>query len=81
MPQTEQDKYAEEDKRETKRYIKIAVISFVTFVSCIMFFFVMLRFGEIARVFKSLIKCAEPIIFGLVLAYLLNPVMKFVEKP
>lgn len=81
MPQTEQDKYAEENKRETKRYIKIALISFVTFVSCILFFFVMLRYQEFAGIFKKLIKCAEPIIIGLVLAYLLNPVMKFVEKP
>lgn len=81
MSQTEQDKYAEENKRETKRYIKIALISFVTFVCCILFFFVLLRYHEIAGVIKKLIKCAEPIIIGLVLAYLLNPVMKFVEKP
>ena len=58
MPQTEQDKYAEENKRETKRYIKIALISFVTFVSCILFFFVMLRYQEFAVIFKKLIKCA-----------------------
>lgn len=81
MPETDQDKYAEENKRETKRFIKIAVIAFVTFVSCILFFFVLFRYKEIAGVVKTLIKCAEPIIFGLVLAYLLNPVMKFVEKP
>lgn len=81
MPQTEHDENVEEGKKETRRYIKIAVIAFITFVSCILFFFVMLRYKEIGGVIKTLIKCAEPIIFGLVLAYLLNPVMKFAEKP
>ncbi len=53
---------------------------FITFVCCILFFFSVLRYQGFANGWHKVISAAQPIIIGLVLAYLLNPVMKFLER-
>ena len=63
----------------TSNYVKIGVTVFVTFAVCILFFFMLFRIDEIMDVLKSFIKSGESIIIGLVLAYLLNPVEKYIE--
>jgi len=62
-------------------YFKIGVTAFLTVAACILFFFVLFRWERIAEILSTLIKSAEPIIIGLVLAYLLMPVKDAIEKP
>lgn len=64
---------------DLKRMLTIAGISFLTFCCCIMFFFVIYRYNGLADLWKEVISILQPIIIGLVLAYLLNPIMKFLE--
>lgn len=59
---------------------KIGLMVFITFICCIMFFFGMYRYQGVADGLRKLLKAAQPIIIGLVLAYLLHPVMNFFEK-
>ena len=68
-----------ENRNEWMHFLKIGITIFVTFACCILLFFVFFRFETFAGVFHKIIKSAQPIIIGLVLAYLLNPVMLFVE--
>jgi len=68
-------------KNEWSHYLRIGVTFFLTFAACIIFFFLVFRFEEISAVWKEIIKSAEPIIMGLVIAYLLNPVKKRLEIP
>lgn len=68
-----------EAKREFYKYARIGVTAFVTFVCCILFFFIILRYKGFADTWKKIMTTAQPIIIGLILAYLLNPVMKFLE--
>lgn len=72
-----------EQKKESKdltRYVRAGLTVFITFVCCILFFFMILRYEGFANGWNKLISAAEPIIIGLVLAYLLTPVMRFCEK-
>ena len=81
---TELDKTNEVSKKkknEWGHYLRIGVTFFLTFAACIIFFFLVFRFEEISAVWKEIIKSAEPIIMGLVIAYLLNPVKKRLEIP
>lgn len=67
-------------RRENIHLAKIGVMVFITFVCCILFFFSVLRYQGFANGWHKVISAAQPIIIGLVLAYLLNPVMKFFER-
>ena len=61
--------------------VQLGIMIFVTFVVCTLFFFAILRFDGFAEIWSKIFRAGQPIIFGLVLAYLLNPVMKFLEEP
>lgn len=65
--------------RSTGDYVKIGLTVFLTFACCILLFFCIYRFDAFKAVWKSFLKAAEPIIIGLVLAYLLNPVMQWAQ--
>ena len=67
-------------KEEWLHMIRIGTTVFVTFVLCILFFFILLRFQGFASGWKKVINAMQPIIIGLVLAYILNPVMLFLQK-
>lgn len=83
----DENKYNEQTsgKKDTgtwnlKNYVMMALVIFVTFCCCILFFFLIYRYNGFTDFWKKLIGILQPIIIGLVLAYLLNPVMKFIEK-
>lgn len=63
-----------------KHYITIALLVFLTFCCCILFFFLIYRYNGFASFWRQLVEILQPITIGLVLAYLLNPVMKFCER-
>ena len=75
-----QEKEKMDGRRESIHLAKIGVMVFITFVCCILFFFSVLRYQGFANGWHKVISAAQPIIIGLVLAYLLNPVMKFFER-
>jgi predicted PurR-regulated permease PerM len=70
----------QEKKNNIRNYARIGLTVFITFVCCILFFFIILRYQGFADGWNSVMHAAQPIIIGLVLAYLLNPVMRFCEK-
>lgn len=53
---------------------------FIVVIACILCYFAILRFDVIARGIKKVVDILKPIIYGIGLAYLLNPIMKYVEK-
>lgn len=67
-------------RQENVYLAKIGLMIFITFVCCILFFFILLRYQGFSDIWNEIMKSAQPIIIGLVLAYLLNPIMKFVEE-
>lgn len=69
---------------EKRRYsfkeqaIKSMTMFFVV-AACILFYFALLRLGQISSVFKQFLSVAKPIIYGLAIAYLLNPIVRWVD--
>ena len=53
--------------------------AFVVIISCMIFFFLLLRADDISAVIWMVINILRPIIYGLAIAYLLNPIVKTVE--
>ena len=54
--------------------------AFLVIAAAIVFFFAFLRFSYIFDLMKTVIGLIKPIIYGVVIAYLLNPIVEFTEK-
>lgn len=67
------------NKEQYRSYFKIGFTVFVTFVCCILFFFFIFRYQGVAETWSKFLTAGQSIIIGLVLAYLMNPTMKFFE--
>ncbi len=63
-----------------REHFKRGMTAFLIVAACIVCYFAFLRFDYIADGFNKITSLLRPIIYGIVIAYLLNPVMKFVEK-
>lgn len=79
-PENKQQVKFQKSDRDLKKYIVIALVTFVTFCCCILFFFLIYRYHGFAASWQKLMNILQPIIFGFVVAYLINPVMKFLER-
>lgn len=65
---------------DVRRYFFIGLTVFLTFVCCVLFFFIIYRFEGFSDGWKKLLNAGQPIIIGVLLAYVLNPIMKFFER-
>ena len=64
---------------DLKRYMVIALVTFVTFCCCILFFFFIYRYHGFTAYWQKIMGILQPVIMGFIVAYLLNPVMVFLE--
>lgn len=72
--------FGEESGFKIREHFKKGTTAFLVVVACIVCYFAILRFDYIAELSGEIISIIQPIIYGLVLAYLLNPIVKIVEK-
>lgn len=70
----------EESSFKIRDRFKQGFTAFLVVAASIIFYFAFLRFSYIYEVLKMIMDLLRPIIYGLAIAYLLNPVVKFVEK-
>ena len=73
----------EEHEKRRYRFKEQAIKSMTMFfvvAACILFYFALLRLGQISSVFKQFLAVAKPIIYGLAIAYLLNPIVKWIDR-
>lgn len=80
VPQNKVSQKKDSPDWDIKKYIIIALITFVTFCCCILFFFIIYRYHGFTVYWQKLMSILQPIIIGFVVAYLINPVMVFLEK-
>ena len=81
-------KESEELKKETiqepqfklKTYFMKGFTYFLVIVACIVCYFAFLRIDDIAKFLKEVATILQPVIMGLVFAYLLNPMVKMIER-
>ena len=76
-----------EKNRELKTYaakkrhvITVSIATFLTFCCCAIFFFFLYRSEEIGAYVQKITNILQPIIIGIVLAYLLNPIVNALEN-
>lgn len=62
------------------KYTTISVYSVITFAVCLALVVITLKFSIISSAIGTVINTLSPIIWGVVIAYLLNPVMLFAER-
>lgn len=74
-------KATEEKRQDTKRnhIIMVSIATFLTFCCCALFFFFLYRNQEFAAYGSRIFNILQPIVIGIILAYLLNPIMMFIE--
>lgn len=67
-------------KEEYKRYLIWGVTAFLVIVCSVLFFFLIYRAESLSAVGKTILNASEPIIYGLIIAYILGPVMELFQK-
>ena len=75
-------KFTEKYKNDVpmKRYFTIAGIVIVTACCIILFYFSVARYTGLHEGIQTFFKVLQPIIYGFVIAYLMNPIMKLLER-
>lgn len=63
-----------------EKYNTISVYTIITFGACILVYALLFNFTIIGQAISTVFKVTAPIIWGLIIAYLLNPVMMWTEK-
>lgn len=63
-----------------RRQFNKGMTAFLVIVASIIFYFAFLRFPIFLAIFGQIFRILKPIIYGLAIAYLLNPIVKFVER-
>ncbi|HJB82414.1 MAG TPA: AI-2E family transporter [Candidatus Mediterraneibacter intestinavium] len=53
---------------------------FLVVAACILFYFALLRVAQLSDAVRAVFSAAKPIVYGLAIAYLLNPVVKSVDE-
>ena len=53
---------------------------FLVIAASLLFYFALLRLTNISRVFQNIFTVLKPVIYGCVFAYLLNPIVKQIDK-
>lgn len=62
------------------KYNTISGYVLMTFALCLLILVILFKFSMIQVYIGKLVKITAPIIWGFVIAYLLNPLLKFFEK-
>lgn len=67
-------------KHDIKKYMGMGIAVFLTFAACSLFLICLLKIDTLLAIFRKIAGILESIIIGIVIAYVLNPVMVFFEK-
>lgn len=65
---------------EKKRFFRLGTTLFCSLTAVILFYFILLRVDGVKAYLSVILSALEPLFMGMVLAYLLCPVAKFLER-
>lgn len=63
-----------------RQHMNRGLTSFLVIAAGIMFYFLLLRFPNLSNGASKIIEVLKPVIFGFVIAFLLNPIVKKIDK-
>ena len=67
-------------KNSYKKYIVWGITGFCVMAASLLFFFFMFRLGEVKLLLAKIFRILAPVIYGLVIAYLLGPIVNFWDR-
>lgn len=73
-----------EDQREktnwdVRPYLAVALLVFLVFCLCLAVFFIVYRYSEFQNTIQTIMNVLQPVIIGLALAYVLNPLVNRID--
>lgn len=71
--------FGKEGPSKLRQQLNRGMTAFVVIILCMLCFFALLRMDDITKVVKLVFGILKPIVYGLAIAYLLNPIVKMVE--
>lgn len=76
----EQKNTREKTNWNIRPYLAIGLTAFLVIVSSVMFFFLIYRYNGFARILGKITGILQPVTIGLVIAYLMTPIVNFEER-
>ena len=70
---------SQKDKEVRHEYLLKGITAFLVIAAAILFYFLVLRIGNITGFLSKVIGVLQPVILGLVIAYLINPIVNFLN--
>lgn len=80
MEENSKNKESRKANWNIKPYLAIGLTAFIVIIASISVFFLIYRYAGLAELWNKLLNILQPVIIGLLLAYLVNPIVKFEEK-
>lgn len=62
------------------KYFKFALTIIISFTICLLFYYLLFHGAQLLSAIKTVINLLMPVIFGMVMAYLLTPTLNWMEK-
>lgn len=63
------------------KYVKVGMVAFFVLAGILLLFFFLFKINSVKSAFITLTEILQPIILGIVVAYLVNPIMQTIDKP
>lgn len=63
------------------KYVKVGMVAFFVLAGILLLFFFLFKIDSVKTAFLNLTEILQPIIIGIVVAYLVNPIMETIDKP
>lgn len=80
IPYEERPDFGDGGKSKIMQHFAKGITAFLVVAASVLFYFALLRFDSIYAVISKIWQILLPIIYGLAFAYLLNPMVSFVER-
>ncbi len=74
------NKQVKQTNKNYDTYKRVGIISFAVLAGLLLLFFFLFKISAVKNLVLSVLKTLRPIIMGLAIAYIANPLMKFFEK-
>ena len=76
----ERPEFGKKGPSKIRQHFNRGITSFLVVAASILFYFALLRLGDLSDVFTKVTDVLRPIMYGCIIAYLLNPIVKRTDK-
>ncbi|XCP84247.1 AI-2E family transporter [Roseburia hominis] len=73
-------KFGNKGPSKIRQHFSQGLTIFLVIATCVLFYFALLRLNDISRIIGMVVDVLKPILYGLAIAYLLNPIVKQVDR-